>query len=68
MVKAGVELNEIGFDFAGLHEMDAGEKDAVDVEQGFHGGFLFEKMPLAGCEMEVVIAVMASDAAAGDGF
>jgi hypothetical protein len=33
-VEAVVERHEVNFDLAGLHEVDAGEEDAVDVEEG----------------------------------
>jgi hypothetical protein len=67
-VEFGVEGEEVGFDDAGAHEVDAGEEDAVDVEEGFDaaGGFLFEELPLGLGEAEVVVGVVAGDAGLGD--
>ena len=67
-VETGVEHSEIGFDLAGLHEVNASKKDAIDVEQSLHCGLFLQEVPLSRSKMEIVIAVVASDAAARKGF
>lgn len=63
-----VERDEIGFDVAGAHKVDAGEQDAVGIEQGLHPGrgFLLEEAPLGGGEAEVVVVMEAGEAGFGD--
>jgi len=68
--KGGVEFDEVGVDLTGAHEVNACEKDAIDVKERFDapGIFFFEKVPLSFSETEVVMGVMAGDAVARDGF
>src|SRR5262245_47268954 len=64
-----VEVDEVGLDLAGAHEVDAGEEDAVDVEKRLYvgRGFFLEELPLRGGEAQIVVGVVAGDAARSDG-
>src|SRR5437879_2429500 len=59
-----VEAKKVGFDLAGLHQMDAREQDAINVEKRLHtaGIFLLEEIPLRLRKAEVMVGVVASDA------
>ena len=60
-----VERDEVRLDLAGPHEVDPREEHAVDVEERLHapGPLLLEKPPLRLREAEVMVRVVASDAA-----
>src|SRR5215468_10682044 len=59
-----VQPDQIRFDFATAHQMNAGEQDAIDVKQRFDAAraLLVEESPLRFGETEIVMAVMSSDA------
>lgn len=65
-----IEVDEVGFDLTGAHEVDAGQQYAIDVEQGFDaaGGFFVEELPLGFGKAEIVMGVVAGDAGVADLF
>src|SRR5580658_482257 len=63
-----IEPNQVGFDFACVHQVNPGEKNAECVEKRLHTRRLFgsEMPPLGGGESQVVMAVKSGDAAGCD--
>src|SRR5437867_12680060 len=55
-----VQRDEVGLHFARAHQVNAGEQDAIDVEQRLHSAWtlLVEQLPLGLREAEVVMRVM----------
>jgi hypothetical protein len=43
-----IEMDEVGFDFTGPHQVDAGKQNPEDIQQGLHpwGFLLLEEAPL----------------------
>ena len=64
----GVEHGEVGDQFAGAQQVQAGQQDAIDVEQRLDARRLFagEQLPLAHSEAEIVAHVLAGDTAAAE--